>query len=541
MPIERQPGGLLSEGRRETMKWTIGKKIGAGYALALALLVMIGIVVYSSIERLMTTSEVVAHSYETLSAISELDAGVNTAETFERGYLITGEEKYPALCDEQIKRSRNTLEQLRRLTKESPMQQRRLDATGLSIEQLFSNLTVTIDIMKTQGYEAARERVKAGLVRKSMAEFRKLHDEMLADERELLKMREKEAGTVSRNAEIIIVSGTLISFLILIVVSFVITRSVVKPLAAVVVQLESLSAGGGDLRKRLTTDSSDETGDLARAFNRFMENLSGMIRNLMDYATKLSSSSTEIGAATEEMSRGAESQLNQAVRTSSGMEEMAASIQEVSRNAKNTSETAVISSKMAKEGSQKVKKTVSGITVANDSIRRLNERAEKVGKVVQLIGEIAAQTNILALNAAIEAARAGEHGRGFDVVAEEIRRLAQKTADSTSEIAVVIEEIQNETREAARNMESSTAMANEAGQSLDEIVEGIVSTTDMVQLISSTAAQQAKTSEEIANTLQDIAGVNKQTAQASEEVARAIQDLSLLAERLKGITDNFRV
>ena len=318
-------------------------------------------------------------------------------------------------------------------------------------------------------------------------------------------------------------------------------RSVTVPLQAAVVAVKRVASGDLTANISDTEMRGDELGALMQAQNTMILNLAAIMRNLMDYATKLSSSATEIGAATEEMSRGADSQMNQVIKTSSGMAEMSASVQEVSRNAKNTSETAVLATKMAKDGSQKVKKTVAGISGVNDSLRNLKVRSQKVGKVVQFISEIAAQTNILALNAAIEAARAGEHGRGFDVVAEEIRRLAQKTTDSTAEIAATIEEIQIETRDAVNSMELSTAAAVEAGQSIEDIVEGIVSTTDMIQLISSAAAQQARTGEEISDSLQNISGVNKQTAQASREVAKAIQDLSLLAEKLKEVTDKFRV
>ena len=351
----------------------------------------------------------------------------------------------------------------------------------------------------------------------------------------------QQAEETKKTAITTVYSLLFFSILASLIALFFLIRSVTVPLQAAMVAVKRVASG--DLTANISEKEmrGDELGMLMQAQNTMILNLAVIMRNLMDYATKLSSSATEIGAATEEMSRGADSQMNQVIKTSSGMAEMAASVQEVSRNAKNTSETAVSAAKLAKDGSQRVKKTVAGISGVNDSLRRLKGRSEKVGKVVQFISEIAAQTNILALNAAIEAARAGEHGRGFDVVAEEIRRLAQKTTDSTAEIAATIEEIQIETRDAVNSMESSTAAAVEAGQAIEDIVEGIVSTTDMIQLISSAAAQQAKTSEEISDSLQNISGVNKQTAQASREVAKAIQDLSLLAEKLKEVTDKFRV
>ena len=330
------------------------------------------------------------------------------------------------------------------------------------------------------------------------------------------------------------------NFILLAAIWIVSARKISIPLAELSGKVRDITANG-DLRIRLGASTHDEIGELGKDLNAFMESLAGIMRNFVDYTTKLASSATEIGATTEEMSRGADSQLNEVVRTSSCMEEMASSVREVSRNARGTVESAVSAAKMAKLGSQMVNRTVTDISGVNDSLLRLKERSGEVGKVVRLIGEIASQTNILALNAAIEAARAGEHGRGFDVVAEEIRRLAQKTTDSTAEIATTIELMQIETSDAVNSMESSTTSAIEAGQSIKDIVEGIVTTTDMIQLISSAAAQQARTSEEISDSLQNISGVNKQTAQASREVAKAIQDLSMLAEKLKEVTDRFRV
>ena len=381
-------------------------------------------------------------------------------------------------------------------------------------------------------------RTKASLLVKDLEAVTEAIDDF-ADKKALSFMQNAEEARKSAVATVY--SLLFFSIVASLVALLFLIRSVTIPLQAAVVALKRVASGDLTANISDTEMRGDELGALMHAQNTMILSLAAIMRNLMDYATKLSSSATEIGAATEEMSRGADSQMNQVIKTSSGMAEMSASVQEVSRNAKNTSETAVLATKMAKDGSQKVKKTVAGISGVNDSLRNLKVRSQKVGKVVQFISEIAAQTNILALNAAIEAARAGEHGRGFDVVAEEIRRLAQKTTDSTAEIAATIEEIQIETRDAVNSMELSTAAAVEAGQSIEDIVEGIVSTTDMIQLISSAAAQQARTGEEISDSLQNISGVNKQTAQASREVAKAIQDLSLLAEKLKEVTDKFRV
>ncbi len=347
------------------------------------------------------------------------------------------------------------------------------------------------------------------------------------------------AEAAARRSYISIAVFVFLSLAAGIMIAVVITRSITRPLASALILTEQLAAG--DLAVDVSFDNvPDEVGQLTGSFGKMAEAWRSIVQKIKDSAARLSSSSAEIATASEQMSRSAASQSEQVIKTSSGMEEMSASIREVSRNAGNTSDAAAAASEMGRRGLQGLGNTLGGIAAANESIKKLSARSREIGKIVQLIGEIAAQTNILALNAAIEAARAGEHGRGFDVVAEEIRKLAMRTTQSTEEIAAIIEEIQTETQEAAEKMEEGTTMANDTGRNLEDIVEGIVSTTDMVQVISSSATQQAQTAEEIADALQSISSSSRQTSDASKEVARSTQDLTALAEQLREITGQFK-
>lgn len=267
---------------------------------------------------------------------------------------------------------------------------------------------------------------------------------------------------------------------------------------------------------------------------------SALAGKITDGSAQLSSSSAEIAAASEEMSQGVESQLAQVVDTSSAMEEMSSSIREVSESAKGASEATAVVSDRVRENTGKMKDTIDGVKSASAAINKLKARSEEIGKVIRLISEIAAQTNILALNAAIEAARAGEYGKGFDVVAEEIRKLAQRTAQSTAEIAPMIEEIQKETQATADAIREKVELAAEVGVNFDAMAEGIMSATTMTKSISTAATQQAKTAEQIADSLQVIASVSQETAKNADETASATHDLAELAQRLREVVKQLK-
>lgn len=266
---------------------------------------------------------------------------------------------------------------------------------------------------------------------------------------------------------------------------------------------------------------------------RLLNRLSG---ELDRGSARLTTSSGEIANASEEVSRGVETQLAQVVDASSAMEEMSTSIKEVSRSAQGASAEVQTVSDKVNLNAEKISEAVDGVWLANDSLIKLKARSEQIGQVIKLIGEIAAQTNMLALNAAIEAARAGEHGKGFDVVAEEIRKLALRTSQSTTEVAPIIAGLQRETQETAELVGKEAALASEVGTSFSEIVEAITSATRKAQAISAAAVEQAKTAEQIADSLQVISGTGRDAARSAEDTATATTELVGLAGSLRELT-----
>lgn len=322
------------------------------------------------------------------------------------------------------------------------------------------------------------------------------------------------------------------------VLGLLVMLAISRPLSELTSAAQRL--GAGDLSVRVTVANGDEAGKVGHAFNDFIDTLSTIVRGLVDNSTKLSSSATQLAATTAELSAGAESQTQQVIRTSTAMEEMSATIKDMARNANTTSVAAESAVQRALLGSAKVQAALNGITQTNHTLQQLQERSAEIDAVVRLIADIAAQTNILALNAAIEAAGAGAAGARFDVVAEEIRKLAGRTAESTARISSTVAEVQRQIQAGAAQMSETATQAAAVEQALSEIVDGITSVNDMVTLVSTSTTQQAKAADQVAESLQLITQVSQQTAEAMRESTSTIDDLSTLARGMNVTASRFK-
>jgi len=251
-------------------------------------------------------------------------------------------------------------------------------------------------------------------------------------------------------------------------------------------------------------------------------------------SSKVASTSTQIAETTREMSKNARSQSDGILQTSASMEEMTASITQVSTNASATMKAAQTATQRARSGASEIQEVATRIQKAQTTVGQLRARADTIGKVIELIQEIASQTNILALNAAIEAAGAGEAGARFNVVAGEIRKLAGRTAQSTTEITAMIQEIREDTSQVSSDIEQSATLAGSAQEAISDIVGGIQEVQNMVAQIAAAAEEQARTSSQVADTLTTLAQASQQISGATDQTALATQDLSQMADKLRG-------
>ncbi|QDU33686.1 Methyl-accepting chemotaxis protein PctC [Poriferisphaera corsica] len=349
--------------------------------------------------------------------------------------------------------------------------------------------------------------------------------------------------------------GLIAASVIAMLIAFVITRGIVKPIESIVDRIKDIAQGEGDLTKRVEVDSKDEIGELARWFNTFVEKVRGIVSEVSDATGDVAATSTEIAASAEEMAQGMQEQRDQVTQVSTAVEEMSSSVIEVAQKAADANRLAEEANRTADEGGSVVQDTVQGIneiaTVVSESsvaVGELREQGEKIGQIVEVINDVADQTNLLALNAAIEAARAGEHGRGFAVVADEVRKLADRTTKATDDISNMIQTIQEGTNSAVERMNSGdeiatrgVELAQRAGQSLDQIVEGSGQVTAMVQNIAAAAEEQSAASEQISNNISSISAVIQQSAEGANQASQAALTLSEKSERLQSIVGQFKI
>ncbi len=342
---------------------------------------------------------------------------------------------------------------------------------------------------------------------------------------------------------------------VLLIVSRKVSRSIFDRFREMIDLIKDVAQGEGDLTKRVEITSNDEIAELAKWFNTFMDKLQEILCQVSSNTQSLATASEDISASSRDQAQGAQSQKDQTNQVAVAMQEMAATVAEVSENSNKAAAASQQAAEMAREGGKVVEETLSRMRTISASVsdtarkvQELGKRSDEIGRISGVIDDIADQTNLLALNAAIEAARAGEQGRGFAVVADEVRKLAERTGNATKEIAGMIRNIQAETKTAvaamragSQEVEAGVESTRRAGNSLQEIIKMSEHVGDMVTQIATAATQQSATTEHINNNIEEIARIASSTEAGVQQTAGALQDLSALALQLRRLVGQFRL
>jgi methyl-accepting chemotaxis protein len=409
-----------------------------------------------------------------------------------------------------------------------------------------------LDLVKGEKKAEAVEQLEKK-VKPAQVAFFKVIDDFVAYQTGLMEKEGQKAEGLYRSSMVIVAVLGIIALGGMAGICIWITRSIVQPIRQTISQAELLAKG--DIAQEIVVDRKDEFGDQAVALKAMVEKWREIIVSVKQASDSVAASSTQLSANAGEMSDSAGQQADRAQLVATASEEMSQTVESIAGSASSIASTATHAATTARNGGKTVQEAVQEVTeiaaTVNESaehITSLADLSKRIGEIIGIIDEIADQTNLLALNAAIEAARAGEHGRGFAVVADEVRKLAERTTGATSEVSGIIKEIQGKVTNAVSSIQQvrtkvdrGVALSNRAGGELGMIVDNVDELQQMIHQIASAIEEMSATSDQISRDIESISGLSAQTSRASAEVHHASTELSRLGVTLQDIGHHFQL
>ncbi|WP_437516118.1 CHASE3 domain-containing protein [Sorangium sp. So ce1099] len=476
--------------------WTIPQQIAASLLFPLIVLIGLAVVSVHNAARLLEISQELKQTYRVLTELDELHAHFLDAETGQRGFIITGDDAFLEPYEAALHAIDVDYEELRRLTADSPVEQERLDRLRPIMRDKLEEMRLTIEQRRREGAEATARTVASGRGRRAMDELRAVAGELRAEELRVLDARERQAADSERRLLATLTAGSTFTILVVAGVGFLIIR--------------------------------------------------GINRRVRSATRRIESSATELQAAATQQAQGSKEQATTSNEVSATMRELLSTSHQIAESTQRVTQIAADTAAAARAGDDTVKRAREGIDSVQRQVEQIvlhmldfGKKSQEIGGILQIINELAEQTNILAINATIEAAGAGDAGRRFGVVADEIRKLADRVGGSTKEIRALIEEIRSAanttviaTESGSKAVDASARQFGDVATSFRQISELVSSTAEASREIELSTKQQATAVEQVNAALLDVARTARETEASSSVTLKTSSELATLSKDL---------